>query len=92
MKSAQIHVQENIQCLEVGTLICYFHFKEVVERMEVSKNTVDSGGSVEVLWSGFRDCMTEAAEHVCGRTKGRQVHHETWWWNDEVDRAVSEKT
>ena len=35
--------------------------------------------------------MTEAAEHVCGRTKGRQVHHETWWWNDEVDRAVSEK-
>ena len=66
-------------------------FKEVVERMEVSKNTVDSGGSVEVLWSGFRDCMTEAAEHVCGRTKGRQVHHETWWWNDEVDRAVSEK-
>ena len=66
-------------------------FKEVVERMEVSKNTVDSGGSVEVLWSGFRDCMTEAAEHVCGQTKGRQVHHETWWWNDEVDRAVSEK-
>ena len=19
------------------------------------------------------------------------MHHETWWWNDEVDRAVSEK-
>ena len=29
-------------------------FREVVERMEMSK-IVDSGGSVEVLWSGFRD-------------------------------------
>ena len=45
-------------------------FKEVVERMEVSKNTVDSGGSVEVLWSGFRDCMTEAAEHCLWANKG----------------------
>ena len=66
-------------------------FREVVERMEMSKNTVDSGSSVEALWSGLRDCMTEAAEYVCGRTMGQQVHRETWWWNEEVDRAVAEK-
>ena len=66
-------------------------FREVVERMEMSKNTVDSRGSVEVLWSGVRDCMTEAAEYACGQTKGQQVHRETWWWNEEVDRAVVKK-
>ena len=66
-------------------------FREVVERMEISKNTSDSGGSVEVLWSGLHDCMTEAAEYACGQTKGQQVHRETWWWNEEVDRVVAEK-
>ena len=35
--------------------------------------------------------MTEVTEYACGRTKGQQVHRETWWWNEEVDRAVAEK-
>ena len=47
-------------------------FREVVERMETNKNTDNIGGSVEVLWSSLRDCMTEAAEYACGRTKGQQ--------------------
>ena len=35
--------------------------------------------------------MTSAADEVCGRTKGRSKHKETWWWNEEVGKAVDEK-
>ena len=28
---------------------------------------------------------------VCGRTRGRPRHSETWWWNDEVAELVKEK-
>ena len=66
-------------------------FREVVESREQNRNTVDSEISVEGLWSGLRDCMNEASEAVCGRTKGQQVHKETWWWNEEVGKAVEEK-
>lgn len=27
---------------------------------------------------------------VCRRIKGPQVHKETWWWTDEVERVVEE--
>ena len=33
----------------------------------------------------------KAAEVVCGRTKGAPRHRDTWWWCDEVDKAVEEK-
>ena len=35
--------------------------------------------------------MTSTADEVCGRTKGRSKHKETWWWNEEVGKAVDEK-
>ena len=35
--------------------------------------------------------MQKAAEQVCGWTKGPPRHSETWWWNDEVAKAVEEK-
>ena len=35
--------------------------------------------------------LPEASEAICGRTKGQQVHKETWWWNEEVGKAVEEK-
>ena len=32
--------------------------------------------------------MKEAATSVCGMTKGgTNLEKETWWWNDEVQRA-----
>ena len=29
--------------------------------------------------------------HICGMTKGPRRHKETWWWNEEVAEAVSDK-
>jgi len=39
----------------------------------------------------MKEVWQKAAEQVCGWTKGPQRHSETWWWNDEVAKAVEEK-
>jgi len=33
----------------------------------------------------------KATEQVIGWTKGPPRHSETWWWNDEVAKAIEEK-
>ena len=48
-------------------------------------------GDVEVVWGGLKKCLLDVAEEVCGRSRGRQRHRETWWWNDEVAELVKEK-
>ena len=35
--------------------------------------------------------VLEAAEEACGTSKGRSQHGETWWWNQDVQKAISEK-
>ena len=35
--------------------------------------------------------MTEVATTVCGITKGKCRQRETWWWCDEVEKAVETK-
>ena len=35
--------------------------------------------------------MQKAAEQVCGWTKAPPRHSETWWWNEEVAKAIEEK-
>jgi len=46
---------------------------------------------VERIWSGLRNGLSEAADAVCGRTKGPPRHRETWWWNDNIGEIVKEK-
>ena len=33
----------------------------------------------------------ETAQDICGMTKGPPRHKETWWWNEEVAEAVTNK-
>jgi len=49
-------------------------------------------GDVEVVWGGLRECLLDVAGELCGKTRGTQWHHETWWWNDEVDALVKERS
>ena len=39
----------------------------------------------------MKDIMMEAAQDICGMTKGPRRHKETWWWNEEVAEAVRDK-
>jgi hypothetical protein len=44
-----------------------------------------------MAWRGLKDCLLTTAEEACGKTRGRQRHRETWWWNAEVADSVAEK-
>ena len=61
---------------------------EVRERAE---RRVVGEGDVEGMWQGLKECLLEVSAEVCGKTRGRPMHRETWWWNDEVAELVKEK-
>jgi len=50
-----------------------------------------SGEHVERVWGGLKDCLLQAADEVCGRTKGSPRRKESWWWHDEIDALVRAK-
>ena len=52
---------------------------------------MDGDDDVEGMWRGLKECLLEVSSKVCGKTKGRPRHSETWWWNDEVAELVKEK-
>ena len=49
--------------------------------------------SVEKEWEKFRDIVMECTNDVYGmRRVGGQRRNGSEWWNEEVSRAVAEKT
>ena len=62
-------------------------------RTEVNDNLVEMfDDTVENSWKGMKDCWMNAADKVCGKTRGGQrKRRETWWWNDSVSEAVKKK-
>ena len=42
-------------------------------------------------WCGLKRRLLDVASEVCGYTKGKPRHIETWWWNKYVDVAVFRK-
>jgi hypothetical protein len=64
--------------------------KRFVEQVE-GRAAGRSEDDVESVWKGLKSCLLEVSDDVCGRSKGRPRHRETWWWNDEVAGAVDEK-
>jgi hypothetical protein len=47
--------------------------------------------SVETAWLEMKNCLMGVAEKICGRTKGKPKHTETWWWNEDCAKAVEKK-
>ena len=42
-------------------------------------------------WYDLKGKLLDVASEVCGYTKGKPRHFETWWWNKDVDVAVCRK-
>ena len=42
-------------------------------------------------WCGLKRKLLDVTSEVCGYTKGKPRHFETWWWNKDVDVAVCRK-
>ena len=47
-------------------------------------------GDVESLWMKLKESLLAAADEVCGRTKDPPIHRVSWWWNEDVAKAVEE--
>jgi hypothetical protein len=46
---------------------------------------------VDKKWDMMKKALLKTTEEICGITKGPPRHKETWWWNDDVEKAVVEK-
>ena len=42
-------------------------------------------------WWGLKRKLLDVASKLCGYTKGKSRHFETWWWNKDVNVAVCRK-
>jgi len=42
-------------------------------------------------WQQMKNITMDTAQVTCGLLKGPCRHKETWWWNEEVAKAVREK-
>jgi hypothetical protein len=62
--------------------------KEFEEKMAENWKSACGDGNV---WVQYKNCVLKVADEVCGWTKGRCRHGETWWWNENVRAAVEEK-
>ena len=47
--------------------------------------------TTEKLWSCLKQGLLGTADEICGWTKKRKGKKEGSWWNEEVEKAVSEK-
>jgi len=42
-------------------------------------------------WEEWSDNILKAVKKICGISKGGHKSKITWWWNDEVKKAIKEK-
>ena len=40
------------------------------------------------LCNTLKNRMLQACDEACGKKKGNKNHGNTWWWNDEVKKAI----
>ena len=65
--------------------------KAYLEKLQERNIDIEDSVRVEEQWDKVEKAMTEVAATVCGVTKGKYRQRETWWWCDEVEKAVETK-
>lgn len=44
------------------------------------------------MWKCFKEGVLKACDEVCGKKKkGRRHQGDTWWWNEDVKKAIARK-
>ena len=52
----------------------------------------EEGGDANNLWMKMATCVRRIASEEFGVTRGSRVEaKDTWWWNDDVQKAIKEK-
>ena len=65
--------------------------KAYLEKLQERNIDIEDSVRVEEQWDKVEKAMTEVAATVCGVTKGKCRQRATWWWCDEVEKAVETK-
>ena len=64
--------------------------RSVVERMANAHEVTTENG--EKWWEETAGLIRSCGEEVCGRSSGKKKPRlESWWWNEETEKAVREK-
>ena len=66
------------------------HFQEVFN-LHVSTSASVADGATEDIWNNIKTGLLKTTEEVCGTTRPHRWCHETWWWNEHVEKATAAK-
>ena len=54
-------------------------------------SAVEAATTTEEIWAKLKTGLLKTTEELCGTTKAHRWRCETWWWNKEVDDAITAK-
>ena len=66
------------------------HFQEVFN-LHVSTSAGVADGATEDIWNNIKTGLLKTTEEVCGTTRPHHWCHDTWWWNEHVEKAIAAK-
>ena len=87
LKNARSSCAKKEYCTKVCKLLNEDIKTKFSEKMEVLYEKCNEQNA----WLKYKSSILKAAEEVCGTSKGRPQHGETLWWNQDVQKAISEK-
>ena len=65
--------------------------EEVKEKFSEKMEVLYQKNDERDVWLKYETSALKAAEEVCGVSKGRPQHGETWWWNQDVQKTITKK-
>ena len=65
-------------------------FQEVF-KAHVPAVETEAATTTEEIWAKLKTGLLKTTEEVCGTTKPHRWRRKTWWWNKEVDDAITAK-
>ena len=84
MKNRRDPFRPRIKIWKLKDQVTRKRFEEEVRLEEVKDEDIN------MAWVKVRDALLKAGSKVCGWTRRRRLHRETWWWNDEVNQRITE--
>ena len=66
------------------------YFQEVFN-LHVSTSAGVADEATEDIWNNIKTGLLKTPEGVCGTTLPHLWRHETWWWNEHVEKAIAAK-
>ena len=65
---------------------------EDFKRRVITEGSWEEGEDANNTWKKMATCIRKVAAEVLGVTKGSKgATKETWWWNEDVQKALKEK-